>query len=163
MKVARRRRRENKTNYLKRIKLLKSDKPRVVLRRSNKYFIAQYVKSKEAKDKIVFGISTKALKKYGWPKDTKDGIKSTPATYLFGILVGKRIQKEKLETPIIDLGLYRVLPKSKMHAFIKGIVDSGLEIKHKKEDLPDEKRIKGEHLKNKIPTEEIKSKIEKEK
>ena len=41
MKVSKRRRIEAKTDYAKRIKLLKSEKPRLVFRRTNKYIIAQ--------------------------------------------------------------------------------------------------------------------------
>jgi len=52
MKINKRRKREYKTDYLKRIKFLKSNSPRVVFRKTNKYLIAQYTTSKEAKDKI---------------------------------------------------------------------------------------------------------------
>jgi large subunit ribosomal protein L18 len=38
-----RRRREGKTNYYKRLKLIRSGKPRLVVRRTNKYIIAQIV------------------------------------------------------------------------------------------------------------------------
>ena len=54
------------------------------------------------------------------------------------------------------------LHKSKVYAFIKGIIDSGIKIRCKKEAFPEEERIKGEHLKNKVKFEEIKSKINKE-
>ena len=69
MKVDKRRRRENKTDYLNRLKLLKGGSPRIVFRKTNKYIIAQYVTSKEAQDKIEFGISSKDLIKHGWPKE----------------------------------------------------------------------------------------------
>jgi hypothetical protein len=55
----------------------------------------------------------------------------------------------------------RVLHKNKIYAFLKGLIDAGIEINCKKEFFPEESRIKGEHLKNKIPFEEIKSKIDK--
>ena len=65
-----------------------------------------------------------------------------------------------LETPIIDFGLYRALHKSKLYAFIKGLVDSGVKIKSAEKTFPEEARLKGEPTKN-IPLQEIKSKIEK--
>ena len=161
MKALKRRRKENKTDYLKRIKLLKSGSPRVVFRRTNRYVIAQYVTSKEAQDKVEIGINSKCLLKYGWPK--KHGnLKSIPASYLTGLLIGKKIIKEKLKTPIVDFGMIRTLHKTKTYAFLKGLIDSGVEIKCNEETFPGEERIKGEHMKNEIPFKEIKSKIENE-
>lgn len=162
MKVQYRRRRENKTDYGKRIKLLKSEKPRVVFRRTNKYLIVQYVTSSEAQDKVVFGLNSKNLVEYGWPKTAEGSLKSTTASYLTGYLTGKKIQKEKLETPIIDFGMARVLHKTKLFAFIKGLIDSGLEIESSKEEaFPEEDRLNGEHLKNKIDISKIKTNLEK--
>ncbi len=162
MKVQKRRRREAKTNYSKRIKLLKGNSPRVVFRKTNKYVIAQYVTSKHAQDKIEMGINSKILLKYGWPKQAEGGLKSIPASYLTGLLIGKKIIEKKLETPIIDFGMIRNLHKTKIYAFMKGLIDAGIKIKfdEKKDIFPSNERIKGEHLRNKIPFEQIKSKIE---
>ena len=159
MKVAKRRRREHKTDYGKRIRLLKSGKPRIVFRRTNKYVIAQYVISEEAKDKIIFGVNSKNLLKYGWPENAKGSLKSITASYLTGYLIGKQIKDKKLKQPIIDFGMIRTLHKTKVYGFLKGIIDAGIEIKCKEEAFPDEQRIKGEHMKNKIPFDEIKLKI----
>ena len=57
MKTLKRRRRESKTDYGKRIKLLKGNTPRIVFRKTNKHIIAQYISSKEAQDKIEIGIN----------------------------------------------------------------------------------------------------------
>ena len=159
MKTQKRRRKQGKTDYLKRIKLLKSKKPRVVFRKTNKYILAQYVTSNEAKDKIVIGISSKDLMKYGWTKENQGALKSTTASYLTGFLIGKKIMKEKLEQPILDLGMIKTIHKSKPYAFLKGLIDSGIQISCNEEAFPEETRIKGEHLKNKINFEEIKSQI----
>lgn len=163
MRTITRRRSENKTDYLKRRNLLKSGKPRVVFRKTNKYIFSQYVISKEAQDKIVFGIDSKSLMEYGWPKDFTGSLKSLPATYLTGFLMGKKILQKKLEKPIMDFGMYRTLHKNKVYAFLKGIIDSGIEINCKKEAFPEEKRIKGAHLKKDFTKnfEEIKLRIAK--
>src|SRR3989344_4343610 len=153
-----RRRNEYKTDYKKRFALLKSRAARIVFRKTNRYLIAQYVKSKEAQDAISLGIDSRELLKYSWPE--KESIKSTPAAYLTGYLFGKKILLKKLETPVLDFGMARVLHKTRTHAFIKGLIDSGIKIECAKENFPEESRIRGEHLKNKIPFEEIKSKIE---
>jgi len=162
MRTLKKRRKQGKTDYNKRIKLLKSGAPRIIYRKTNKYIIAQYVTSKEARDKVEVGINSKNLIKYGWPKESSGSLKSTTASYLTGFLIGKKIIKNKLKTPIVDLGMVRTLYKSKVFAFLKGLIDSGIEIKSKEETFPDEARIKGEHMKNKIPFNEIKSKIENE-
>ncbi len=161
MKTQKRRRREHKTDYGKRIKLLKGGKPRIVFRRTNKYVIAQYVISEEAKDKIIFGVNSKDLLKYGWPENAKGSLKSITASYLTGYLIGKQIKDKKLKQPIIDFGMIRILYKTKVYGFLKGIIDAGLEIKCKEEAFPSEQRIKGEHMKNKISFEDIKNKIDK--
>lgn len=152
MKVAKRRRRENKTDYLARKIMLKSGKPRIVFRKTNKYVIAQYVLSKEAKDIVTFGVTSKILLKHGWPEESKGSLKSIPASYLIGYFMGKKILKDKLETPIVDLGMIRTVYKSKVFAFIKGLKDSGLEILSKDEAFPE--------IEGKGNIEAIKSKID---
>ena len=161
MKVQKRRRREYKTDYLKRLKLLKSGKPRVVFRKTNKYVISQYITSNEAQDKVEIGFDSRDLLKHGWPNEFKGSLKSISASYLLGYLMGKRILKEKKEKPIVDFGMIQSLHKTKVFAFVKGLIDSGLDIQSKKEAYPDESRIMGEHMKNKINVQEIKSKIDK--
>ncbi|MFQ5531825.1 MAG: 50S ribosomal protein L18 [Candidatus Nanoarchaeia archaeon] len=163
MKTVKRRRLEHKTNYASRLKLLKSEKPRLVFRKSNKYLIAQYTQSKEAQDKVELSINSKKLLKNGWPSELKNSLKSIPAAYLTGFLIGKKIEKRKLETPIIDFGMVRVIHKSKTFAFIKGLKDSGLGIKSKEEVFPNEDRIQGKHMKKDFSEnfKKIKSEIEK--
>ncbi|MEK6817295.1 MAG: 50S ribosomal protein L18 [Nanoarchaeota archaeon] len=158
MRTLKRRRKEYRTDYKKRFALLKSRLPRIVFRKTNKYLIAQYIKSKEAQDTILFGLDSKELLKYGWPE--KESIKSIPASYLTGYLMGKKIMLKKLEKPIIDFGMARVIHKTRAPAFIKGLIDSGIKIECEKENFPEESRIRGEHLKNKIPFDEIKLKID---
>jgi len=164
MKTLKRRRKENKTDYSNRIKFLKSGKPRIVFRKTNKYVIAQYVISKQAQDKIVIGLSSKILLKYGWPKELDGSLKSISASYLLGLLIGKKIIKEKLESPIIDFGMIRSLHKTKIYGFLKGLIDAGVEIKCSKETFPDENQIKGKYMIEDFSKifETVKSKVETE-
>lgn len=147
MRTQKVRRKKHKTDYLKRLKLLKSGKPRVVFRRTNRYLIAQYVESREAKDKVIFSINSKDLFSYSWPKEFENSLKTLPASYLTGYLIGKQIIKKKLEQPVVDLGMIQALHKTKVYAFIKGLIDSGIKISCKEEAFPDEDRLKGKHLK----------------
>lgn len=160
-RTLKKRKKENKTDYGKRLKLLKSGVPRVVFRKTNKYVISQYIESKEARDKVLIGLNSKELLKYGWPKEAEGSLKSILASYLTGYLIGKKILKQGLKQPILDIGMIRALHKNKVYAFIKGLIDSGIKISCKKEAFPEESRIKGTHMKNKIPFDEIKSKIDK--
>lgn len=157
-----RRRKEQKTDYSKRFKLLKSGKPRVTFRRTNKYIISQYVVSEEAKDKTVLGITSKDLFEYGWPKEFSNSLKSIPATYLTGFLIGKNILEKKLEMPIVDLGMHKKIRKNKLFAFLKGLIDAGIKIECPKEYFPEEERIEGKNLKKDFSEsfKKIKDKIE---
>ena len=159
-KISKRRRIEGKTNYKKRIRLLKAGAGRIVFRKTNKYIIGQYIKSKEAQDSVARGIDSKILIKYGWPKEASGSLKSLPACYLTGLLLGKKIiEKEGKTKAIFDIGLLRNVQKSRMYAFLKGIVDSGIDILNNAK-FPDESRIIGRHLKKNINFEKIKEKIE---
>ena len=163
MRTLKRRRKESKTDYSKRLKLLKSGLPRIVFRKTNKYLIAQYIISEETKDKVKIGMTSKILTKYGWPNDFKGSLKSIPAAYLMGFLIGKEITKNKKENPIADFGMLRVLPKSKIYAFLKGLVDSEVKIKYKEENFPKDERLFGKHLKKDFSEffNKIKASIEK--
>ncbi len=158
MKTTKRRRREGKTNYLKRLKLLKSKKPRVVVRKTNKYIISQYTTSTHAQDKVELSISSKKLLEYGWPEEAKGSLKSISASYLSGFLMGKKIKAKGLKEPIIDLGLNRSVHGSRLYAFVNGIQDAGLKINSSKDIFPSNERINSS--KKKVDINKIKSKIE---
>ena len=162
MKTEKRRRREGKTDYKARLSLLKSGKPRIVFRKTNKYDIGQYVKSKEAQDSVIIGVNSSELLKFGWPMEMPGSLKSLPAAYLTGFLLGRKIlDKENNVKAILDIGLLRNIKKSRIYAFLKGAVDAGVEIPCKKEVFPDESRITGRHMKRNIDFNKIKEKIEK--
>ena len=164
MRIAKRRRKENKTDYGKRLNMLKSGMPRIVIRKTNRNIIGQYVTSSETKDKVEIGVNSKKLLKYGWPEEFKGSLKSVPAAYLTGFLMGKKIKKGKKETPIADFGMMRNTHKGKIFAFINGLVDAGAEIKHDKKTFPEKERISGKNLKKDFSKyfDKIKSSIEKE-
>jgi len=163
MKTIVKRRKEFRTDYKKRKKFLKSERPRLVFRRTNRYFMVQYVVSKEAQDKIIFSITSKELLKHGWPKEFEGSLKSIPAAYLTGFLFGKEIRNKKLETPIVDFGMLRTQHKTKIYGFLKGLIDAEIEINCKEEAFPEEERIFGKNLKKDFSKnfEEIKLKLDK--
>jgi len=148
-KSVKRRVAESKTDYGKRIKLLKSGIPRLVFRKTNKYVIAEYIVSREAQDKAVIGTNSKKLLTLGWPRNFEGSLKSIPAAYLIGYSIGKQIQDKKLEVPIMDFGMIRNVHKTKLYGFLKGVIDSGVEmiISEDKKIFPDKDTIEGKHLK----------------
>ncbi|MFZ8801201.1 MAG: 50S ribosomal protein L18 [Candidatus Nanopusillus sp.] len=140
-----RRRRKNITDYRKRLKLLKSKKPRFVVRRFLNNISAQIILYNENGDKTLFTIHSKVLeKKYGW----KGHRGNLPTAYLIGLLAGLEAKKRGIKEAIVDIGRFHSTKGNSLYAALKGAIDAGLEIPHSEEILPSEDRIRGEHIKN---------------
>lgn len=155
------RRLQGKTDYKKRLKLLRGEKPRIVIRKTNRYVTIQYIISEEARDKVLLAVSSKILTKYGWKEKDKNSLKSIPAAYLTGYLFGIKMKDRELdEKAIVDLGMYRPIINSRIFSAVKGVVDSGVKITFN--GKINEERINGSHIKREINLNEIKKKIEKE-
>lgn len=147
-KVIFRRKRERKTDYKNRIGLLKSEKPRVAVRKTNRYVVVQLIESVEAKDRALVGLSSKELLNQGLDKKFENSLKSLPAAYLTGYLAGKKIlEKIKNKGVIFDIGLQRNITGSRLYAVLKGLVDAGVKINYDKKVFPDEERLSGKCLK----------------
>ncbi len=136
------RQRKGLTNYYKRLKLIKSELPRLVIRKTNRYIIAQIVASKIGGDQTFLTINSKELSKYNW----KNSFKNTPAAYLTGFLLGIKSKKIGINKAILDIGLQKPVKYSRAFAVAKGAIDAGLEIPISEEVIPPEERIKGEHI-----------------
>ena len=141
-KVSFRRRREGKTNYKKRLGMLKSGVPRLVVRRTNKYVIVQVIEYLDKGDKTIAHANSKELEKFGW----KAGKKNIPAAYLTGLLAGNRAKKANAEKAILDIGFAIPQRKGWWASALKGAIDAGLKIPAGEEALPDENRVKGTHI-----------------
>jgi large subunit ribosomal protein L18 len=152
-----RRHREGKTDYEARAALLEAGMPRIVLRKTNRYIIAQIVKSKEAQDRVLCTASSKELLDYGAEGFS---LKSIPLAYLTGFLLGKKAAAHKIKSAILDLGLARSTAGSRLYAALKGALEAGLEIPHNSKMLPSKERLEGQHLKKPFEVGKIKQKIE---
>lgn len=151
------RRKNLKTNYAKRLALLKSGKNRVVLRLSNLYANIQYVEHNTKGDSIKIAILSKELSELGWT----NSFKSIPACYLSGYLFGKTVLQKKLnKNVILDLGLQNAFKKGRLFACVKGIVDSGLDLPVSEESFPSDERINGKHNKKDQLFNKVKSAID---
>ncbi len=160
-KIQKQRKQERKTNYKKRLGMLKSGKNRIVIRKTNNYIIMQLVYSSEAKDKVIFGVTSRELLKNGWSENLKGSLKSLPACYLAGYLFGKKLIEKEEKEKILDIGLARNIHGGRIYAALKGIVDAGVEIKVNEKVFPSDDRIMGKHLKEDVQKvfNEVKEKI----
>lgn len=143
--VFHRRKRVQKTNYPKRLNLLKSRNTRLVLRQFGNTLMAQLIDYDVKGDRVLVGANSSELTKLGWKHSTSN----LPAAYLTGMLLAKKLKEKKLETTdliIVDLGIKKYAKKTKLFAIAKGAVDNGLNVSIDKETFPDEKRIKGAHI-----------------
>ena len=152
-----RRKRQGKTDYKLRLNQVLSGKIRLVARISNKNVITQLVEFNPDGDKVLVSAHTNEIqKKHGW----KCAKRNTPAAYLTGYLIGTKAKSKEINEAILDIGLKSPIRGSLIYAVLKGAVDAGLNISHSEKVLPDEKRIKGEHIKG-ANFEEVKNSISK--
>ena len=137
-----RRKREGLTNYRKRLKMLVSNKPRLVVRTSLKNIQAAIVKYDKKGDVVKVSSHSSNLKKFGWVYDTGN----LPTAYLVGLLIGKRAKNAKLDDAILDAGINKPVKGSRVYAVLAGALDTGLKIPHNKENLPMKERVMGNHV-----------------
>jgi len=137
-----RRRREVRTDYHQRLRLLKSGRPRLVARKSNKHVRAQLIVPGSQGDETVASAYSGDLSEYGWEAPTGN----LPAAYLTGLLAGRRAVEAGLEEAVLDIGLNSPTPGSKVFAIQEGAIDAGLEIPHNDSVLANWSRTRGEHV-----------------
>jgi large subunit ribosomal protein L18 len=142
-KVPFRRRREGRTNYHVRYKLILSKKPRVVVRKSNASTTLQLVIAEQKGDKTLLTINSRELKNFGFTAS----LGNLPAAYLTGLIFGKKMLALGIDEGIADIGLHASTKGNRIYAAIKGVVDAGVNVPHGSEILPDDGRIRGEHIK----------------
>ncbi|NYZ76574.1 50S ribosomal protein L18 [Candidatus Micrarchaeota archaeon] len=135
-----RRRRQSLTNYAKRLALLKSMKPRMVVRKSNRNVLVHFVSYAENGDATVAVANSRELAKFGW-----HCCGNTPTAYLTGLLAGRRAKEKGVAEFVPDIGLATPSKGAVVFAAIKGAIDAGLKTKYE-EGMVDEKRIRGEHV-----------------
>ncbi len=137
--IAFRRKREGKTNYKKRIRLLMSKTHRMVVRISLKNVVAQIIEFHPEGDKVLATASSKELLKKGWKLHGGNLVTG----YLVGYLLGS---KSKVKKAVLDIGLQTCVSGCCIYAVLKGALDAGLKISHSEDILPKEDRINGKHI-----------------
>lgn len=161
-----RRRREGKTDYFARRKMVTQDKNkyntpkfRLITRITNKKIICQIAYATIQGDRILCQATSTELEKYGVPA----GHTNYAACYATGLLIARRaldlvgmadsitgveeataeefhVEEEENERRpfkvILDVGLIRTIPGSRVFGILKGAVDGGLHIPHSVKNFP---------------------------
>ncbi len=140
--VAYRRQREGRTDYRKRLRLLRSGKPRLVVRVTGSRIIAQLIGFSPAGDKVILGTDSTVLRKFGWNAAGKN----LPAAYLTGLLLGTRAMQQGYAAAVLDTGFREGLAGGRIFAALKGAVDAGMDIPHGENIFPSEERLQGKYL-----------------
>ncbi len=138
-----RRRREGKTNYHRRLAIVKSREYRLVIRASTAHTTVQFIESKLQGDKVLASSFSKELvNKYGWKASTGN----LAAAYLTGYLTGLKAKKAGVKNAILDLGVF--VHTHRVYAAFKGALDAGIEIPHDEKIFPEQfvKRLDGSHI-----------------
>lgn len=142
-KVPLRRRREGKTNYYRRYRMIKSgQKARAVIRRTNNYMIVQIVEFAPRGDVTKVAVHSRALSKFGWKGDYNN----SPAAYLTGLIAGLRAVRMGITKAVLDIGLHRPTKGCRIFAAVRGLRDAGVEVPASDGVLPSDDRIRGEHI-----------------
>jgi large subunit ribosomal protein L18 len=141
-KVPFRRRREGRTDYRQRARLLRARIPRAVVRISLRNVSVQIIDYDPQGDKVVATAHSRELSEMGWDK----ACGNLPAAYLTGFLAGKRAKKKGVDSAVLDIGLRNPSKGSGVFAALKGIIDAGVEIPHGEQVLPTKDRLVGKHI-----------------
>ncbi|MDP6856874.1 MAG: 50S ribosomal protein L18 [Candidatus Thalassarchaeaceae archaeon] len=154
------RRRTGETDYRRRLKLLRGEMPRAVVRVSNTRVVAQIVNYESDGDRIAVQANSSELTSMGWPKGAS--LKSVPSAYLTGFSLGKRALSAGIDEAVLDIGLAASSRGSRVFSALKGMIDAGLWIPHNEEVLPSDDRINGAHIDDSMAAsvESTRSKIE---
>ncbi|MFH0927440.1 MAG: 50S ribosomal protein L18 [Candidatus Micrarchaeota archaeon] len=135
-----RRRRENRTNYQKRLAMIKSGSVRLVVRASNKAILVQFVSFESKGDKTLASASSTELEASGWLPQA-----NTPSAYLTGVLAAKKAAAKGIKKAHLDIGMATASKGRVLFAAALGAKDAGLDINVDK-SLVDEGRINGTHI-----------------
>lgn len=124
-----RRRREAKTDYGKRLSLIKGNLDKVVIRKTNRRIIGEIVRYQETGDIVIAYVDSAVLaSKYKWPSRS-----NRPTAYLTGLMLAKIAKEKKLADGntefVLDIGLSSPVQNSIPFVFAKGCVDGGMKLR----------------------------------
>ena len=134
---------KGRTNYQKRLELIKSNKPRLLVRKLSKTLVGQVIEYMPDGDKTLLTVNTKDLTKLGYSGFTRN----VPSAYLLGLFLAKKSKEKNLGKEMVpDIGFHKITKGSIMAAFLKGARDGGIDMKIDEKIFPEEARLNGEHI-----------------
>ncbi len=144
-----RRRRQGKTDYRVRLRLLKSGTPRAVVRLSDRRVRVALVTYDPTGDRVLAAADSRELGGIAFPATS---LASTPAAYLTAYLAGLRGKAGGAAAAVLDAGLRRPTQGGRLAAALKGLLDAGIEIPHGEGGFPSVDRLNGAHLGHPLPS-----------
>lgn len=155
-----RRRREGRTDYKKRLALLKSGKTRAVVRRQNNTTIVQFIDYDPEGDIVRTQATSRDLESLGYEGHPGN----LPAAFLTGLLAGARAIEAGIEEAVLDIGPHNPQPETGVFAALKGVLEAGLDVPHGDEVLPEDDRLTGEHISDEVAAnvDEVRTNIQEE-
>ncbi|MFQ5951280.1 MAG: 50S ribosomal protein L18 [Candidatus Geothermarchaeales archaeon] len=137
-----RRRRESRTDYAARKKLLLSGQSMLVTRKTSKYVYASICLPSGKGDVTLASACSKEL------SDAFDlvSLRNLPSAYLTGLLAGRRARERNLKTAVVCLGPAWSPNASIPFAVAQGCVDAGLKIPVGGQAEVDQDRLRGQHI-----------------
>ncbi|MCL4328797.1 MAG: 50S ribosomal protein L18 [Candidatus Thermoplasmatota archaeon] len=153
MKTSRtfKRRKSGQTDYRRRLAIVKSSKPRLVVRPSGKGISVQIVKYAPRGDIVMKTVTDRSLKDRGF--DIAGN--STPVAYLVGKVMAEEAKKAGISEVILDSGRRNIVRGGRISATVMGYVEAGGNMSHDPSIFPSEERIAGTHLKDKAVGKQI--------
>lgn len=173
------RRRQGKTDFYARQRLVRQDKNkydskkyRLVVRRTNARFISQIIYSTMQGDKVLCAAESDELKKFGLTA----GLSNYAAAYCTGLLLARRLLKQvgladmyaansdvngeyynvdedmKDKRPfkaLLDVGLAPTTTGARIFGVLKGACDGGINVPHKTKRFPGYTKARVEEIKGK--------------
>ncbi|MBN1110014.1 MAG: 50S ribosomal protein L18 [Methanomassiliicoccales archaeon] len=157
-KVAFRRRRDGRTDYKQRARLLRARVPRAVVRTSLRHVTVQIVDFDPQGDQVLVTAHSRELLEMGWNKATGN----VPAAYLTGYLAGRKAVAKGLTEAVLDIGLRVPARGATVFAALKGLLDAGMDIPHGEQVIPSEDRLAGKHIGEDVEkmVQDVKSRME---
>lgn len=136
------RKRQHKTDYQKRLGLIKSGKARVIVRHMLNNISVQITKYNPTGDQTIVSAHSRELLKYQWKLHRGN----LPTAYLTGLLAGAKAKKQHITEAVLDLGLAGAIKGSAYFAAVKGLIDAGVHVPHSPDVLPTEDRLLGKNI-----------------
>ena len=126
-----RRRREYRTNFAKRLALVKSRLPRLVVRKTNRHVLVLFVEYAKTGDHVLARANYEAIRAAGWlPKC------NTPTAYLAAYQAALLAKKAGVSDFVLDIGMATPSTGSLVFAALQGAIDAGLKTAFDAEMVP---------------------------